>query len=410
MLVGLGPAGLGLLTAAYVRGMLPALADAGMLVVDAESAPGGGDLLNYGVRSDSAATVFLEVCRATGRNGPRAAAAELRHIGELPPFESADLTLVGGLLRAAGQALVDVARGCGVCIETSTTVTAVEPATEGGAVVTITGRTGTRQVQVNQLFLAPGGEPFVPESYCRTGVGAMCHSDVLLRKETFEDTFVRLPAHPSVLVIGRAHSAFSVADRLLSDPRSTGWRRGAVMLATRGPVRVTYQSLDEAMADGLHPDPTDVCPNTGRVFRLSGLRGDGARRYQLARDGADPRLIVQEMTESETLAAARRADLVVAATGSDPLRALCSPLAVGSSRMAVSWVETGVRSPASGPRALGSGWRRSAGMGGEASYAGPIDGVWHYQSVVAPALLSAAWPLGRLTRSPPECCRVLVGE
>ena len=392
MLVGVGPAGLGLLTAAYAAGELPALADLGMLVVDAEATPGGGNLLNYGVRSDSAATVFLECVEPLLEAAQLQQAPELRRISELPPFDSADLPLVGRLLQAAGKAIIDIARGYGVSVETCTRVTDVQPASAGGAVVTLTGPNGTRRVRADRLFLAPGGDPYVPEGYRASSAGRVCHSDVLLRRATFEEAYARLPAQPSILVLGRAHSAFSAADRLLADPRSTDWRSGAVTVAARGPVRVTYLSLEEAEADGVSPHPDDICPNTGRVFRLAGLRGDGARRYRLARERVDQRLTIGQLTDTQMLTAARHADLVIAATGfrSASLRLLPAGYAIDPDGSVLD--PKGCRVPGVWSLGLGSGWRRSDGMGGEPSYTGPIDGVWHYQSVVAAALLSAAFP------------------
>ena len=84
---------------------------------------------------------------------------------------------------------------------------------------------------------------------------------------------------------------------------------------------------------------------------------------------------------------ASRADLVVAATGyrSAALRLLpggVTPRADGSLVDPLGRLLPGIRTIG-----LGSGSRRNPLTGGEPSYTGPVDGVWHYQTMLAPAML-----------------------
>jgi hypothetical protein len=135
------------------------------------------------------------------------------------------------------------------------------------------------------------------------------------------------------------------------------------------------------------------------VWRLCGLRGDAAARYRLARDGGDPRLSVEQLHGPALAERAAAADLVVAATG---YRAAAlgllpddvSPCPDGSIVDRHGRVLAGIRTIG-----LGSGSRRDASAGGEPSYTGPVDGVWHYQTVLAPAMLEDLF--GRARRDEP---------
>jgi hypothetical protein len=198
------------------------------------------------------------------------------------------------------------------------------------------------------------------------------------------------------VVVGRAHSAFAVADRLLCADSGQCWSAGALTVATRGAVRLTYPNIAAARADGAVVTPDDVCPQSQRVWRLCGLRGDSARRYRLGRDGLDPRLTIADLQGSALGEAAADADLVVAATGYRTASLGMVPGAVSARRDGALLDRHGRPLPGIRTIGLGSGSLRSAHSGGEASYTGPIDGVWHYQTVLAPAMLDDLFGASRL--------------
>jgi hypothetical protein len=107
----------------------------------------------------------------------------------------------------------------------------------------------------------------------------------------------------------------------------------------------------------------------------------------MARDGSDARLRFLQVHGAALAELTSRSDLVIAATGyrANALRLLpvhSRPRADGS-----IIDNRGRALPGMWAIGLGSGSRRTHLSGGEPSYVGPVDGVWHYQSVVAPAIV-----------------------
>jgi hypothetical protein len=386
LLAGLGPAGRVVLTAMMASGRLPELCSDGLVVVDPQEQPGGGALLGYNVRSDSAAAVFAECVRAFRDEPEVSTSSSLAHILALPDGETVALPVVGTLLSEATVPLVRHARDQGADVRLGARLVDVRPRAAGGTFVTTCRAGRFERMTVSRLIIAIGGAPYVPDAVTRRIQAEILHSDELLRPAGLQRALDALPPDPRVVVIGRAHSAFAVANKLLSSSQADRWGSASVTALTRGPVRVTYPDVATARADGATFSPDDVCPQSQRVWRLCGLRGDAARRYRLGRDGIDPRLSVVELQTSELTEATSRADLVIAATG---YRSASLRLLPGSSTRADGSVLDRHGRPIPGIRSigLGSGSRRNPATGGEPSYDGPVDGVWHYQTAVAPPML-----------------------
>lgn len=404
LVVGLGPAGRGLLSALHAGGTVEEVCRDGLVVVEPGLHPGGGSLGSYAVRSDSAAAVFATCVEDVAGEPELARSAALAEMRAVPDGQSIRLGVVGELLRDATPPLVRRTAALGADVRLGTRVAGVvadgsrllvrtitgDPAVPGGGAaardVVGDARPGREEViEVDQVVMAVGGTPYIPVAVGALPTAALAHSDLLLRSAGLAAVLRDLPGDPRIVIVGRAHSAFSVADRLLSTPPSAAWSPGAVTVATRGRVRVTYPDAAAATADGAVFTSDDVCPQSGRVWRLCGLRGDAAARFRLARDGADPRLVVRTVTGPHLARLAGEADLVVAATG---YRSAALDLVDGAAEVAQGQVRSrsGQVIPGVWSLGLGSGSRREPGIG-EPSYDGPLDGVWHYQHNVAPRLL-----------------------
>ncbi len=387
LLAGLGPAGRGFLSALHARGAAAHVCRDGLIVVEPSAAPGGGALGGYNVRSDSAAAVFASCVEEYADEPELVGSTALAETRALPDGESIRLAVVGQLLREATVPLIRRTRALGADIRLCSQLTHVDTRGRSHPMVTVSAPDGTADsFEVDRLVLAVGGAPHIPPEIHRVPMAALVHSDRLLRPAGLADTLRGLPVDPRIVIVGRAHSAFSVADRLLSSPQSADWPSGAVTVATRGAVRVTYPDASAAEADGAVFTESDICPSSGRVWRLCGLRGDAARRFRLGRDGADPRLQIRQVASSDLADLTVDADLVVAATG---YRAASLDL-VQDARVITEQAMLRSRDGDIVPRVwslgLGSGSRREPGIG-EPSYDGPVDGVWHYQHVVAPHLV-----------------------
>src|SRR3546814_1337446 len=107
LVIGGGPAGTALLNAATKRGLLPDLAVSGLVMVERDTALGGGRLGRYGINSDSTAATFLSAIKDNAHpeladliDHP-AARAVARYSGAL----GVPLTVAGPLIRAMGDRL-----------------------------------------------------------------------------------------------------------------------------------------------------------------------------------------------------------------------------------------------------------------------------------------------------------------
>ncbi|HEX4062194.1 MAG TPA: hypothetical protein VHY58_14355 [Streptosporangiaceae bacterium] len=390
-LVGGGPAGAALLLAAARTGALDALLDDGLTVIHAGPADGfgAGRLGGYLVRSDTRARVFAE-CAAPvlGRDPANGLIARCDHDEPVP------LRTAAALLAAAGRRVLDRVRAHPRAVVLSPARVTGLRAADGGVTLRLAGRP---PVQAHRAVLALGGRPWTPPGLPVEG-RLVLHSEQVLRRPGYRELISRLreaprrgrAAGPRVTVVGGSHSAFAVAGLLLRSP--VRWAPGAITIAHRSPVLVTYPDAAAARADGAAVRGDQICPATGMVHRFGGLRSDAAAVYQRIRRGAEPRArLVRVPAGWDWFAGVTRDDpAVVAATGYGPA---VTGLLGGD---AGSWwdgngrLRTGTGAVLPHVYGLGLGTRRprGPGTGGEPAFDGAIDGVWFYQNIVAPDLLA----------------------
>jgi hypothetical protein len=384
VLVGGGPAAAGLLAAAVRTGALDALLDDGLTLIAAGSPEqfGGGRLGGYLVRSDTRAAVFAETVAPVIGPGP-AADGLLDGWGQDEPVP---LAVAAEVLAGAGRRLLSRLRAHpGAVVRSATQVAAVGIGSDD-VIVRVAGQP---PIRASRVIFAVGGHPHMPPRR-PAGQRLLLHSDQVLRQDGYQRVLARLTGvPPRVTIIGGSHSAFAVAGLLLRAPLR--WAPGAITVAHRSPVRVTYSDRAAAGADGVLVDADQVCPATGVVHRFGGLRADAADLYRRVRDGGERRvrLIPVPATAAWPGDWPGDADVVVAATGYE---SAAFGLLGGT---AGSWDAAGrLRTATDGlvPRAFGLGLgtqrRRGPGTGGEPAFRGGIDGVWFYQNVVGPELLS----------------------
>jgi hypothetical protein len=150
------------------------------------------------------------------------------------------------------------------------------------------GPAARRKVISDTVVMNLGGTQRVEEvdDLCRTldiplpGSGVIaCTSDELLRLtstqlvDTFAPMFAPAAARRTnrITIIGGSHSAFTMTERLATDLGGAGLDEIAIV--HRSPIRLFFESEDEARAWGYTVDPiNDICPITRRVNRSSGLR------------------------------------------------------------------------------------------------------------------------------------------
>ena len=205
-----------------------------------------------------------------------------------------------------------------------------------------------------------------------------------------------------VVVVGGSHNAFSAAVLLTQRAPEGMFADGSIAIAARRPPRIFYRSRNDAVADEYRSfNEADICPRTGRIHQLGGLRGDGRELWRriTKRPGAprEARVTLLDLGSDAEEARARiaRSTLIVAATGYEARM----PRMFGSERELVLRAHAAPGSATVDDRGrvltadgapidrvfslgMGSGFVPSGSMGGEPSFKGHTNGVWLYQHFI----------------------------
>ncbi|RZT14397.1 NADPH-dependent L-lysine 6-monooxygenase-like protein [Mycobacterium sp. BK558] len=404
LVVGVGPAALSVLRAAAGH-QGPELQPVCIVAGAPMDVLGAGRLAEYTVASDTPGAVFVEVAGIS----ETALAAHIRPTGRrllaaCSTTDTVPLRLAAELLALSANQFVDCVPPAQVRVVAPAIVTEICQ-TAAGFRARVETASGSFELQARDVVLAVGGRPWIPPSLADVvGSGRdLVHSDALLRGRplpTANPTEAR-----QVAIVGGAHSAFASAISLLANDPEHRLRDGAIRVVHRAPIRMTYPDIAAAVADGAAINERDVCPRTKRVHRFGGLRGESARLWQRARDGDERRVeLVHVHNLATTAQLCRDADLIIAATGYvnasielvpelfDPREGRYDQDAKPRPRID----KVGQFIDRSGRLVdglycvgLGAGHRRVPQSGGEPSFTGSVDGVWFYQTIVAPAVVAS---------------------
>lgn len=409
VILGGGPAGTGSLVWAARHGLLGEWLDAGVAVIERRQKL-GGTVGRFTLNADTLGGTFLECL-----DGPScdSSLVELRSdpITEnlagwrdgLPPLE-----LVGQFLERLGAALAaQFVHHPGSRVMTGARAIALHLLSDGTVAVEIAeAGGGRRSIQAATAIMALGGwqtacwSELMPGMTLEPWRAKVMPSDALLRQGGAFLTR-RLLSHargrPRAVILGGAHSAFSSAWFLLNCLPGIRFGIAGIRILYRSEPRVFFPSRAAAAEENYSFREEDVCPATGRVFRLSGLRGDGRATYRRIRGvgGAEPevRAAMQPMRAMSRSGLRRlldAADLIVPAFG---YRMMTLPV-LDASHRAVPLVPSG---PAVGPDSrlltagghalpnvfgigLGSNFRPWGPMAGEPSFRGQQNSLWLYQN------------------------------
>ncbi len=416
LILGAGPGGMGPLIWAAQNGTLASWLEEGVGILD-RGASMGGTLGRYVINSDSFGAAYLECLDAPAA---RELFLPLRHdpaTQELEPLRDAlpPLVLVDRFLHRLGDRLRQiVSQYPGSRFLPHTDIRAlhlrgeralaVEASRADGSVVFVEAKTaimalGGRQQESAYLDaeLMPGvrlvdgnAKKIMPSDALMTAAGQSRVSAVLSRARS-----------PRVVILGGSHSAFSVAWVLTNLLTDVAFGVGEIVILLRRPPRIFYETLEAAAADGYAVSERDVCPRTGRVNRLGGLRGNGrdiwrrlTRRpgtapedrvttHCLSAPGLSPASLRRLLDEAALIVPAfgyRAATVpVFDATGRRlPLKADCGGPAVG--RDARLLLANGDPLPNVFAIGLGTDYRPWGRMGGEPSFDGQANSLWLYQN------------------------------
>ncbi|MEZ5932950.1 MAG: hypothetical protein R3F54_13530 [Alphaproteobacteria bacterium] len=426
---GLGPASCGFLLHAIKEHAIGDLIESGLVLIDRLLDPGAGKVGRYRLTGNSISQAFLDCI-----DDPKLAwlfrdlctgepsVAKLRTMASAAP----PLDVVGDFLGAvARRTLAYLRHEHQVPVLLGTSIETVRRELGGGFAVGLRDlRAGRRyNLSVDNVLCGLGGsQPAETLRQCEILPG-LCIGDHAQRLVASDDLLmmsndalrqaipIAAGGVSDVAIVGGSHSAMSAIDRLTEALGPAGLRR--IVMLHREPLRLYFDSADEARRAGYAFDADDVCPMSGRVNRFGGLRYrsfDVGRsiletgrtpdrtvevRSVLLRDlGAEGRMGVQNHL--------REAAAVVACTGyqanlprlNDPwgreiqLRNHLGGLDVDADGCAL----TAEGAPVPGLFVFGIGsrlLRRSDAIGGERSFHGSADGVWLYHNHGARVVLDA---------------------
>jgi hypothetical protein len=418
LIVGGGPAGLAPLISASRAGLLDRIMTDGVAIAERGRSLGAGRIGRYAINSDSTANTLVSCIR----DNPHPALAELcRHpvIEAVAAYGTASvpLTLVGEFMNAVGKALRDVLARTGNPALLGHEAIGSRQTRDGlwrtrlrrvsdGAEVFVSSRflvlaTGGHQPLAALEDRYVGGSPLLPAYAAK-----LMQSDDALTSAGLERIAARLAAgrNKRIAIIGSSSSALACANAVLRAPFGREVGDGAVALLHRRPLHIFYPSAAEALADGYDEfTREDICPISGFVFRLSGLRlearellmaarGIGGRvpekRLRLHRVGAeaDP-IAIRILDEADVIVAAlgyRPRALPLLAVSGRPLALLAEgpgtqPLVDSECRVVDA---RGV--PIGGLLGIGlaSGFFSRELVGGEVNFSGQTNSLWQWQNSV----------------------------
>lgn len=417
LIVGGGPAGTALLTAATKGDQLIGLARSGLAIVERDAVLGRGELGSYAITSDSTAETFLTAVKDNVHDDLAAliehpAGREVAlHAGRL----GVPLARTTPFLEATGARLATIVAQHGGVVATRSEVIEARRTRQGEWAAKVrnllTGE--ARVMRAANLVIATGGHQdpahVAAEPVAGVPIGALAGDrlvlgDAFLRLGGLDRLRTRLAGTraPRIAIVGGSTSAMAAAVLLLKASPALPLGPGALRLYHRRPLRPFYRSAEEAHADGFTDfGPDDICPLSGFVYRLAGFRLE-ARELVLRMLGVggrapDPRMALCRLTgdnDAAMQAELRQADVVIGALGYRP-RAL--PLFDAEGRRIALIADHPGRPrlvdqqcrvldaegrPLPGVYGLGlaSGHVPDGALGGEASFSGKANGLWLWQN------------------------------
>jgi hypothetical protein len=424
-IIGGGPGGLAPLLAAHRTGRLADLLAEGVTVVEQSASIGAGTIGRWCINSDSTGFTFAD-CLA---GPPQGELAALRSHPITEEFVEAAGNTVP--LRRAGDFLAAVGHGIHELIAASPKGRVLNRHTAVSTQRTRTGwrtrirdaETGRQQtIDSRNIVLATGASQPVERLLSEQVAGVniverwgrkLVQSGDVLSDAGFAAMATRLSSlgrPPRVAIIGGSTSAAALAYAMLHRLPNVAFGPGGLTILHRRPLRIFYPSVAAALAEGYTEfGPDDICPLSGRVFRLSGFRLESRELIMQARGiggrAPEPRLHLHRLgvDDASTVALLDDVDLVIAALGYRP-RAL--PIFDYAGRRVPLFAETGPKAPlidghcrvldADGnpiPHAfaigLAAGFVPHGKLGGEPSFTGQANGLWLWQSDVGGMIVDA---------------------
>lgn len=406
VIIGGGPAGTGPVLKSMLSGTFEQFAEGGLALVEASGNLVNGSITQYLINSDTASEVFMECLQ--GDVGDYLNLKQLDNdILDLKAYAGrpVPLPLLDPFLSKLGSLLENFLSAQPECqLYMNTEATQVIKLDAGGYRVELNNGLG---LECTHVIFAAGGSP-VRSLAAGASFAEKVDLDPFRHKSITADALLRgrefkLPASPKIVILGASHSAFSSADYLLKS--KIDFSADSIRIWGARSPKLFFPSADDAFLHGYtNFSAHDICPTTGRVFRLAGLRMDGRQLY-MNMLGIGDRVAETRVTLSITENNIERmqkdlseADLIVHALGYQfnmlPLKGEDN-LIINVSDSNGRWVNERCQLLDSAGNVieglyatgLASGYIPSGNAGGEPSFSAQTNGFWYYQNVVADLIL-----------------------
>lgn len=271
-IIGGGPAGCGLLTNYALNGKYKELLDRGVAIFESSPSLGGGVLGKYSnLRSNSHGCAFFDAI--TGLGISIEGEEKLNVEQEIPMTEMHRLQLAIGAWHEG-----NLSRHSTSFSQTGTTVVDIHERASGDYCIrySVDGSERILEAYASNVCICTGGIPYTPSWVTKT-----CESSKI---EFAQDYFKeeRSLRGPKVAIVGFSHTAFSLGDYLTKNYPSVELTFIQRPSSTRTQPRIYFPSKDAAEEHSYAFEHSDVCPDTNRVHRFGGLRGD-ARAFALSK-------------------------------------------------------------------------------------------------------------------------------
>jgi Pyridine nucleotide-disulphide oxidoreductase len=439
-IIGGGPAGLAPLLAAHRRGRLADLLKEGVTVVEQSASVGDGTIGSWCINSDSTGFTFAD-CLAGPADSELAAlrshplTREFVEVGD----GTVPLCRAGEFLGLVGRAMNEViAASPDGRVLTGYRAVSTQRTQTGWLTLMRDLETGhERTLESRNVVLATGAsqpaERLRREVVAGVNLVERCGERLLQSGDVVSTTgfaevaarLARLGRPPRVAIVGGSTSAAAVAFAMLNRMPGVTFGPGGLTIMHRRELRIFYPNVEAALADGYTEfGADDICPVSGRVFRLSGFRLDSRELIMRARGiggrAPEPRLQLHRLglDDAASLAVLDNADLVIAALGYRPralpvfdeagervsLHSETSPQARLVDNHCRVMDANGNPLPHLFAIGLAAGFVPYGKLGGEASFRGQANGLWLWQNdvgaLIADAILSPNFAEDYLLESP----------
>lgn len=214
----------------------------------------------------------------------------------------------------------------------------------------------------------------------------------------------------TISILGNSHSAFSTLYRLKNQFGLLNSKQVKINMIGNSPIRLFYNSTEEALLDGYAFTEEDVCASSNRVNRYGGLRYDS---FLLAKE------VMQNRYENLSLKAAgslsplqlSESDVVIVCTGygnrnveivdeaNRPIEFLYERLCAKVNEHCNPLLHDGKPLKNFFQYGLGSGLKTGGSNYGEVSFKGRIDGVWVYQHLIPAKVFDKDFLLNRVAEN-----------